>query len=213
MQTIKENKSKNFVSAGQSSQMIIGATNESDLNIMQMSTNLYNRYQLKRVFYSAYIPVNKDRFLPSLKVPPLKREHRLYQADWLMRYYNYHVEDLLDKEHPNFNILLDPKANWALRNLDKFPMEINKVSYNDLLKIPGIGPTSAKKIVSNRKFYTLEYNDLKKLGVVLKRAKYFILCNGKYFVSNEYFNYNFIQNHLLLEDNIDKKVQLCLFNE
>ena len=213
MQTIKENKSKNFVSAGQSSQMIIGATNESDLNIMQMSTNLYNRYQLKRVFYSAYIPVNKDRFLPSLKMPPLKREHRLYQADWLIRYYHYKIEDLLDSNNPNFNILLDPKANWALRNLDKFPMEINKVSYNDLLKIPGIGPTSAKKIVSNRKFYTLEYNDLKKLGVVLKRAKYFILCNGKYFISNEYFNYNFIQNHLLLEDNIDKKVQLCLFNE
>ncbi len=216
MQTIKENQNKNFVNAGQSTQMIIGATKESDLDIMKMSSFLYQNYKLKRVFYSAYIAVNKDNLLPALKMPPLKREHRLYQADWLIKYYNFKVTDLLDKNNPNFNILLDPKSNWALRNLHLFPCEINKASYNDLLKIPGIGPKSAQKIISNRRYYTLEYNDLKKLGVVLKRAKYFILCNGHYFMNKTYFSPNFIETNLLLEDQsikIQSKEQLSLFNE
>ncbi len=216
MQTIKENKSKNFVNAGQSTQMIIGATKESDYNILKMSSNLYDKYHLKRVFYSAYVSVNKDNYLPTLKLPPLKREHRLYQADFLFRYYNFKVDELLDENHPNFNILLDPKVTWALRNLNRFPLEVNKANYYELLKVPGIGPTSAKKIISNRRYYTLEYNDLKKLGVVLKRAKYFLLCNGKYFMNKEYFTKNFIETNLLLEDEESKnikKVQLSLFNE
>ena len=216
MQTIKENKSKNFVNAGQSTQMIIGATKESDYNILKMSSNLYDKYHLKRVFYSAYVSVNKDNYLPTLKLPPLKREHRLYQADFLFRYYNFKVDELLDEDHPNFNILLDPKVTWALRNLNRFPLEVNKANYYELLKVPGIGPTSAKKIISNRRYYTLEYNDLKKLGVVLKRAKYFLLCNGKYFMNQEYFTKNFIETNLLLEDEESKnvkKVQLSLFNE
>ena len=216
MQTIKENKSKNFVNAGQSTQMIIGATKESDYNILKMSSNLYQNYHLKRVFYSAYISVNKDNYLPTLKIPPLKREHRLYQADFLFRYYNFKVDELLDEDNPNFNILLDPKVTWALRNLNRFPIEVNKANYYELLKVPGIGPTSAKKIISNRRYYTLEYNDLKKLGVVLKRAKYFLLCNGKYFMNQEYFTKNFIETNLLLEDEESKnikKVQLSLFNE
>ncbi len=216
MQTIKENKSKNFVNAGQSTQMIIGATKESDYNILKMSNNLYDKYHLKRVFYSAYVSVNKDNYLPTLKIPPLKREHRLYQADFLFRYYNFKVDELLDEDHPNFNILLDPKVTWALRNLNRFPIEVNKANYYELLKVPGIGPTSAKKIISNRRYYTLEYNDLKKLGVVLKRAKYFLLCNGKYFMNQEYFTKNFIETNLLLEEHESKnikKVQLSLFNE
>ncbi len=216
MQTIKENKSKNFVNAGQSTQMIIGATKESDYNILKMSSNLYDNYHLKRVFYSAYVSVNKDNYLPTLKIPPLKREHRLYQADFLFRYYNFKVDELLDENNPNFNILLDPKVTWALRNLNLFPIEVNKANYFELLKVPGIGPTSAKKIISNRRYYTLEYNDLKKLGVVLKRAKYFLLCNGKYFMNQEYFTKNFIETNLLLEDEESKnikKVQLSLFNE
>ena len=216
MQTIKENKSKNFVNAGQSTQMIIGATKESDYNILKMSSNLYDKYHLKRVFYSAYVSVNKDNYLPTLKLPPLKREHRLYQADFLFRYYNFKVDELLDENHPNFNILLDPKVTWALRNLNRFPLEVNKANYYELLKVPGIGPTSAKKIISNRRYYTLEYNDLKKLGVVLKRAKYFLLCNGKYFMNKKYFTKNFIETNLLLEDEESKnikKVQLSLFNE
>ncbi len=216
MQTIKENKSKNFVNAGQSTQMIIGATKESDYNILKMSSNLYDKYHLKRVFYSAYVSVNKDNYLPTLKLPPLKREHRLYQADFLFRYYNFKVDELLDEDNPNFNILLDPKVTWALRNLNRFPLEVNKANYFELLKVPGIGPTSAKKIISNRRYYTLEYNDLKKLGVVLKRAKYFLLCNGKYFMNQEYFTKNFIETNLLLEEHESKnikKVQLSLFNE
>lgn len=216
MQTIKENKSKNFVNAGQSTQMIIGATKESDYNILKMSSNLYDKYHLKRVFYSAYVSVNKDNYLPTLKIPPLKREHRLYQADFLFRYYNFKVDELLDEDNPNFNILLDPKVTWALRNLNRFPLEVNKANYYELLKVPGIGPTSAKKIISNRRYYTLEYNDLKKLGVVLKRAKYFLLCNGKYFMNQEYFTKNFIETNLLLEEHESKnikKVQLSLFNE
>ena len=216
MQTIKENKSKNFVNAGQSTQMIIGATKESDYNILKMSSNLYDKYHLKRVFYSAYVSVNKDNYLPTLKLPPLKREHRLYQADFLFRYYNFKVDELLDEDNPNFNILLDPKVTWALRNLNRFPLEVNKANYYELLKVPGIGPTSVKKIISNRRYYTLEYNDLKKLGVVLKRAKYFLLCNGKYFMNQEYFTKNFIETNLLLEEHESKnikKVQLSLFNE
>ncbi|MBR1413626.1 MAG: putative DNA modification/repair radical SAM protein [Bacilli bacterium] len=216
MKSVKENKSRNFAPAGQSTQMIIGATHETDLDILSKSESLYNRYDLKRVFYSAYIPVNKDKLLPSLSLPPLTREHRLYQADWLLRFYNYQVDNLLDKNNPNFNVLIDPKADWALRHLNEFPKEINKSSYYDLLKIPGIGPKSAKKIILARRVFKIEFNDLKKMGISLKRAKYFITCNGKYFAASSIFNKNFIEKNLVLEDKASINStgrQLCLFNE
>jgi len=199
MEYVKRNKNRNYVPAGQSTQMIIGATKETDLQIMNKSSDLYNHYQLKRVFYSAYVPVNKDNLLPSLEQPPLVRENRLYQADWLLRYYNFKVTDLLDEKNPNFNILLDPKADWALRHLKEFPKEINTCSYYDLLKVPGIGVKSAKRIITSRRHFTIHLEDLKRMGVVLKRAKYFILCNGKYIVNHELFKKEFIEKNIILE--------------
>lgn len=215
MNYINKNRNSHFTPAGQSTQMVIGASNESDLDIMNTSEFMYNNFKLKRVFYSAYIPVNKDKDLPSLIVPPLKRENRLYQADWLLRYYNFKVKDILDIKNPNFNLMLDPKADWALRHIDEFPKEINKCSYYDLLKIPGIGVTTAKRIVSSRKHFKLTFKDLKNMNVVLKRAKYFITCNGKYFIDTKLFKKEFIENNLVLEDNHDNKniLQISMFNE
>lgn len=200
MNFIKDNKNKSYVPAGQSTQMIIGATNDSDLEIMNKSEYLYKTYNLKRVFYSAYIPVNKDKFLPTLQIPPLKRENRLYQADWLLRFYGYKVNDILDENNPNFNCIIDPKCDWAIRHLDEFPKEINKCTYNDLLKIPGIGLTSAKRIITSRKHFTITFKDLKNMGVVLKRAKYFITCNGKYFINDNLFKKEFIESNLIIEE-------------
>ena len=215
MSYIKENRNSSFVPAGGSTQMIIGATQETDLDIMRTSSNLYQNYNLKRVFYSAYIPVNKDKLLPSLSAPPLVRENRLYQADWLLRFYGFKVKDLLDEEHPNFNILMDPKANWALRHLSEFPKEINSASYYDLLKVPGIGIKSAERIIACRKNFRLTFSDLKKIGVVIKRAKYFITCNHKYFINESYFKKDFIEANLVLLDSPKietKKEQLSLFS-
>ena len=200
MKYVRDNKNRKFVPAGQSTQMIIGATRESDLDIMNKSESMYKNYNLKRVFYSAYVSVNKDNLLPILETPPLKREHRLYQADWLLRFYNFKVEDLLNQNNPNFNILVDPKADWALRHLDEFPKEINSCSYYDLLKIPGIGITSAQRIISSRKHFKIDFKDLKKMGVVLKRANYFITCNGKYFIDSNLFKKEFIESNLVLVD-------------
>lgn len=214
MDYVKTNQSKKYVPAGQSTQMIIGATKETDLQIMSKSSNLYDRYHLKRVFYSAYVPVNKDNLLPSLNHPPLVRENRLYQADWLLRYYNFKVTDLLDSKNPNFNILLDPKADWALRHLDEFPKEINKVSYYDLLKIPGIGVKSAKRIVSSRRHFAIDFKDLKAMGVVMKRAQYFITCKGKYFMNPSFFKKDIIEANIVLSDKIkisSNQEQLRLF--
>lgn len=215
MSYVKENRKSSFAPAGQSTQMIIGATKETDLDIMNKSEKLYKSYDLKRVFYSAYIPVNKDKLLPSLTTPPLVRENRLYQADWLLRFYGFKTSDLLDEENPNFNILMDPKANWALRHLDEFPKEINQASYYDLLKVPGIGIKSAERIIACRKNFKITFEDLKKMGVVIKRAKYFITCNNKYFINSEYFQKSFIEANLILEDNVkieSKKEQLSLFS-
>ncbi len=200
MDYVKENRNKSFVPAGQSTQMIIGATQETDLDIMQKSANLYEKYNLKRVFYSAYIPVNQDALLPSLKMPPLKRENRLYQADWLLRYYHFKVTDILDAQNPNFNIMVDPKASWALKHLEEFPKEINSCSYYDLLKIPGIGVTSAKRIIASRKYFKLSFADLKKMGVVLKRAGYFITCNHEFLIKKEFLQKKFIEANLVLEE-------------
>lgn len=214
MSYVKENRSESYAPAGQSTQMIIGATKETDLDIMRKSESLYKSFDLKRVFYSAYIPVNKDKLLPTLESPPLARENRLYQADWLLRFYGFKVNDLLDERNPNFNILIDPKANWALRHLDEFPKEINSASYYDLLKVPGIGIKSAKRIIACRKNFKITFEDLKKMGIVIKRAKYFITCNHKYFINSTYFQKGFIEANLILEDNIKenkKKEQLSLF--
>ena len=200
MQTVKENRSKNFTPAGQSTQMIIGASNETDLEILSKSENLYNKYYLKRVFYSAYIPVNKDKLLPSIDIPPLIRENRLYQADWLLRFYNYKVDNLLDFKNPNFNILLDPKADWAIRHFDEFPKEINNASYYELLKVPGIGPKSAKKILSSRSAFKIDFSDLKKMGISLKRAKYFITCNGKFYINLGLFKKEFVKSSLIIKE-------------
>lgn len=170
-----------FVPAGQSTQMIIGATPESDYQIVKVAESLYQNFDLKRVFYSAFIHVNDDSNLPARtdEGPPLLREHRLYQADWLLRYYHFQADELLSEENPNFNVLFDPKCNWALKNLEFFPMEINKADYKMLLRVPGIGYKSAGRIVRARRHGTLDFPDLKKMGVVLKRALYFITCKGK----------------------------------
>ena len=170
-----------FVPAGQSTQMIIGATPESDYQILHVAESLYKKFDLKRVFYSAFIPVNEDKNLPSVKEqrPPLLREHRLYQADWLLRYYHFEAGELLDEENPNFNAYLDPKCFWALRHLEEFPIEINYAAYDMLLRVPGIGYKSASRIVKARRMGMLDFEDLKKMGVVLKRALYFITCKGK----------------------------------
>ena len=170
-----------FVPAGQSTQMIIGATPETDYQILNVAETLYKKFDLKRVFYSAFVPVNSDKDLPALngEGPPLLREHRLYQADWLLRFYHFKAEELLDETNPNFNVFLDPKCCWALKHLEQFPVEVNRADYRMLLRVPGIGYKSASRIVKARRMGTLKYEDLKKMGVVLKRALYFITCSGK----------------------------------
>lgn len=169
-----------FVSGGQSTQMIIGATPENDYQILNVAESLYDKFELKRVFYSAFVKVNEDKALPALAGgPPLLREHRLYQADWLLRFYGFKAAELLDEKRPFFNIMLDPKEDWAVRNLGNFPIEINKAPYQQLLRIPGVGVRSAMRIVAARKSTALTFGDLKKIGVVLKRALYFITCNGR----------------------------------
>lgn len=170
-----------FVPGGQSTQLIIGATNESDLKILNLSENLYNKFNLKRVYYSAYIPVNNDKNLPEIKQPPTLREHRLYQSDWLLRFYGFKANEILNTNNPNLDINFDPKTSYALNNIDKFPVEINLAPFNTLIRVPGIGLKGAKKIVSARKLNSLDFYDLKKMGIVIKRAQFFITCNGKYY--------------------------------
>lgn len=173
-----------FVPAGQSTQMIIGAMGESDYQIVSVAESLYKNFALKRVFYSAFVAVNEDKDLPmSLSGPPLLREHRLYQADWLLRFYGFKAEELLSEKKPNFNLLLDPKCDWALQNLKEFPVEVNKASYEQLLRVPGVGVKSARRIIAARKQGKLDFDGLKRIGVVLKRARYFITCSGKMEVS------------------------------
>ena len=177
---VKYRKTPKFVPAGQSTQMIVGATPETDYQIINLSAALYKKYEMKRVFYSAYIPVLEDSNLPAIDTKPqLLREHRLYQADWLLRFYKFDATELLDEKNPNFNLLIDPKCNWALNNYEYFPVEINKASYEMLLRVPGLGVIGAKKILKARRSGSLDFPDLKKLGIVLKRAQYFITCRGK----------------------------------
>lgn len=197
---IKSKLKTNFVPAGQTTQLIIGATPESDLKILTLSQNLYKKLSLKRVYYSAYISVNNDKNLPTLESPPLLRENRLYQADWLLRFYGFTADELLDEKHPNFNKILDPKCDWALRHLENFPVEINNADYYTLLRVPGIGVISAKKIIRARRSFMLDFESLQKLGVTLKRAKYFITCKGKYFDKVYKFNSNFIETNLVYQE-------------
>lgn len=169
-----------FTPAGQSTQLIVGATEDSDRHILHLTEALYDRYRLKRVFYSAYVPVVENPLLPALHTkPPLLREHRLYQADWLLRFYGFRADELLDDQHPNFDPMLDPKCYWAITHPEQFPVEIMTADLGRLLRVPGIGPTGARRILSARRTGLLHFDDLKKMGIVLKRAQFFILCGGR----------------------------------
>lgn len=177
---IKYKHAPKFVPAGQSTQMIIGATPDTDFQILNLTENLYKKYKLKRVFFSAYMPVSDNSLLPALNTkPPLLREHRLYQADWLLRFYGFSAKELLDEKHQSFNPYIDPKCNWALNHREFFPVDVNFGTYEQLLRVPGIGVTCAKRIIITRRAVRLTFEGLKKLGVVLKRAQYFITCSGK----------------------------------
>ncbi len=169
-----------FAPAGQSTQLIVGATEDSDRHILHLTESLYDRYRLKRVFYSAYVPVVENPLLPALHTkPPLLREHRLYQADWLLRFYGFRADELLDDQHQNFDPMLDPKCYWAITHPEQFPVEIMTADLGRLLRVPGIGPTGARRILSARRTGLLHFDDLKKMGIVLKRAQFFILCGGR----------------------------------
>jgi putative DNA modification/repair radical SAM protein len=174
-------KAPAFVPAGQSTQLIVGATPENDLRIVKLAEGLYGRYRLKRVYYSAFLPVSDDPRLPGIDAPPLLREHRLYQADWLLRHYHFTSGEILDEEHPHLDEELDPKSGWALRNPQFFPVEVNRADYESLLRVPGLGVKSAKRILYARRAHSLDFDALKKIGVVLKRARYFITCGGRYY--------------------------------
>ncbi|MBT1070226.1 putative DNA modification/repair radical SAM protein [Pelotalea chapellei] len=173
-------KAPRFAPAGQSTQLIVGATPESDREIITLTEGLYQRLELKRVYYSAFVPVSSDNRLPMLPTPPLLREHRLYQADWLLRFYGFSAHELLDEHRPNLDMRFDPKSDWALRHLELFPVEVNRAEYEVLLRVPGIGMRSAQRIVQARRGTRLGEVELKKLGVVLKRARYFLTVGGRY---------------------------------
>lgn len=213
-------KGKYFVPAGQSTQMIVGATKESDYHIINVAEALYKNYDLKRVFYSAYIPINEDSALPALDTkPPLLREHRLYQADFLLRFYGFEARELLTEDRPFFNENIDPKCDWAVRHLEHFPVEVNEANLSVLLRVPGIGVKSARRIIAARRFGKVDFADLKKMGVVLKRALYFITCKGKMMYDTK-IEENYIVNHLTYNDPPEKLVsrenfqyqQLSLFD-
>ena len=205
-----------FAPAGQSTQLIVGATADSDFHILRLTQGLYDRYRLKRVFYSAYVPVVEHALLPSKDVkPPLLREHRLYQADWLLRFYGFRAEELLDEQHPDFNPLVDPKCSWALAHLDFFPVEVNTADYEALLRVPGIGVTSARRILTARRAGKLRIEDLRKMGVVMKRAQYFLTASGKraeglLFTPDSLLRNLIAAEHPLLPD--AEPVQLSLFD-
>ncbi|PHH97414.1 putative DNA modification/repair radical SAM protein [Fusobacterium nucleatum] len=200
-----------FIPAGQTTQMIIGASGESDYSILTRSENLYKNFELKRVYYSGYVPVNKSGILVNVdQAVPMIREHRLYQADWLLRFYDFRADEILNEKDPFVDPYLDPKTNWAIKNSHFFPIEINKASYKELLRVPGIGVTSAKRIVMTRKYSTIRYEHLKKLGIVIKRAKYFITVNGE-FLGFKKENPELIRNALMEKGKMVAE-QLKLFN-
>lgn len=195
--------------AGQSTQMIIGATKETDYEIVHMAQALYQQFDLKRVFYSAFVNTTGDSRLPDTKErgPELLREHRLYQADFLMRFYQFRADEIITKETPNLNVSVDPKCNWALYHLDSFPVEVEKADYHTLLRVPGIGVKSARRIIMARRRGTLDFNALKKFGVVLKRAMYFITCHGHMMIPIR-LNRTFILANLLgLKERLPKEIE------
>ncbi len=176
---VKYRHAPKFAPAGQSTQMIIGATPDTDYQILRLTQSLYKKYKLKRVFFSAYVPMVEDRLLPDRSSkPPLLREHRLYQADWLLRFYGFQAEELLSENQQDLDMTLDPKSNWAITHPELFPVEVNTAPYNTLLRVPGIGVKSARRIIECRKFGSLDFSALRRIGVVLKRARYFLLCSG-----------------------------------
>ena len=209
-----------FVPSGQSTQMIIGAGDDSDYTILMTAQNLYKDFDLKRVFYSAYIPVNEDSSLPNPGTAvPLLREHRLYQADWLIRFYGFNARELLSKEEPDFNTYIDPKCNWAVKHLEYFPVEVQTADISRLLRVPGIGPKAAKRIVSSRRHSLLDFNYLAKMGVVLKRAHYFLTCNGK-MMYKTLLDEKYITNRLIMlggnknfQQSYQSERQLSLFDD
>lgn len=203
-------KAPAFVPAGQSTQMIIGATPESDYQIVKTAEALYRNFALKRVFYSAFVRVNDDSSLPVLPGgPPLLREHRLYQADWLLRYYEFQADEILSEKRPFFNAFLDPKCNWAVQNLDWFPVEINRSDYHTLLRVPGIGVRSARRIIRARRYGELRFEDLKKMGVVLKRAQYFITCKGRMLYPVKLEEEEVTRNLLNVREKLPFEAQTC----
>lgn len=219
----KKDLTRPFAPAGQSTQMIIGATPETDYHLLKTTQYLYQTYDLKRVFYSAYVPLNEDNLLPALGTPaPLLREHRLYQADWLLRFYGFQADELLSEQRPDFNEQLDPKCEWALRHLEQFPVEINTAPYEVILRIPGVGPKSAMRIVQARRFGALDFSHLKKIGVVLKRAHYFITCSGKMmyripieeqYITRQLIGTNEKENWQIMHQNERNFRQMSLFDD
>lgn len=221
IQSYKEERKKfrwtpKFTPAGQSTQLIIGATPESDRQILQLSSNFYNQQKLKRVYYSGYLPVNDyDNRLPAIQSPPLVRENRLYQSDWLMRFYEFSADEILSSEQPFLDLDVDPKLAYAIRNLHLFPIDINRADYHLILRVPGIGVQSAKMIVDARRFRRLTSYHLKKIGVVLKRAQYFITCNE---LPSSMGNWepNQLKRHMVAESQMKRRkagdTQLMLFD-
>lgn len=207
-------KAPHFVPAGQSTQLIVGATPESDLQIVSLAEGLYHKFNLKRVYYSAYVPVNHNSLLPALSDPPLWRENRLYQADWLLRFYGFQAAELLDPGEPFLDRELDPKTNWALRNMSFFPVEVNRADYEMLLRVPGIGVRSARQIISARRHGPLSFDNLRKLGVVLKRARYFLTCQGKYLekIDNPVLLRQALSDKTAKRIKVENELQLPLFS-
>lgn len=201
----KYKKAPIFVPAGHTTQLIVGASPESDFQILKLAEGMYRKFNMKRVYYSAFIKVNNDPNLPNIK-PPLRRENRLYQADWLLRFYNFSANEILNERTPFLDEEIDPKTSWALRNFHLFPVEINKASYEMLLRVPGIGIKSALTILKSRKYAPITFDELKKIGVVLKRAKYFITCKGKYY-SNLFLTPEIIKEEIVK----NKERQIPLF--
>jgi putative DNA modification/repair radical SAM protein len=205
-----------FAPAGQSTQLIVGATQDSDFHILRLTQGLYDRYGLKRVFYSAYVPVVEHALLPSKDVkPPLLREHRLYQADWLLRFYGFRAEELLDENHRDFDPRVDPKCSWALAHLDFFPVEVNTADYETLLRIPGVGVLSARRILAARRQGRIHIEDLKKMGVVMKRAQYFLTASGKMPDGLKFTPESILRNLIAVEQSMlpgQDIVQLSLFD-
>lgn len=207
---------KDFIPAGQTTQLIVGASPERDVNILRLSEGLYKSYKLKRVYYSGYVPVVSHPLLPSVVTsPPLLREHRLYQADWLLRFYGFGAEEILDEGHPDLSMEFDPKTDWAIRNIQNFPIEVNRADYEMLIRVPGIGVKSARRILAARQMASIDYELLKKFGVVLKRAKYFITCRGKYY-GGVNLDSEVIKNRLLdgsgVKESIENGEQLTVFS-